>query len=269
MLNNNLYFYVEIVIRHYFTIQLMKKNIQCEWFENWFDSPYYHILYKHRNCNEAELLIDNLIDYLHPLSSANFLDIGCGKGRHSIYLNKKGYSVTGIDLSQGNIASVSKFKNKNLHFFAEDMRKINRTNDFDYVLNLFTSFGYFENKKDDEDTIYAVSKALKANGIFVLDFMNIQKVMANLIPNEKKFSSGIEFSIKRKIENNFIIKHIHFFDKGKEYNFLERVKMLTVNDFKNYLAANQLKILNLFGNYQLEEFNEATSDRLIIIAKKD
>jgi len=243
------------------------KNVP--WFENWFDSPYYHILYKHRNFSEAELFIDNLLSYLKPKQNARFLDIGCGKGRHSIYLNKKGYNVVGIDLSPESIKYASKFENKNLHFFVEDMRKIDHVNEFDYVFNLFTSFGYFENESDDYATINAACKALKPNGIFVLDFMNAQKVIANLVRHEIKIIDDIEFEITKSIENNFIVKHIQFSDRGKAYNFQERVKALTLHDFKKYFDANKLKILNLRGNYNLEEFNPATSNRLIIIAQKE
>ena len=259
----------------------MEDDKHVKWFEHWFDSPYYHILYKHRNHDEAELFIDNLLNFLSPKSNSRFLDVGCGKGRHSIYLNKKGYDVTGIDLSPESIAYASQFENESLHFFAEDMRKINRIDLFDYVLNLFTSFGYFENDKDDYATINCLSKSLKTGGIFVLDFMNVQKVISDLIPQETKISEGIEFKITRHLEKNFIIKNIQLSDtsqnaqnhlagrQGKEYTFQERVKMLTITDFKKYFAASKLKIVNLLGDYELNEFNPETSERLIIIAQKD
>lgn len=247
---------------------MMLKNEHVQWFENWFDSPYYHILYKQRNFSEAELFIDNLIDFLRPKSNARFLDLGCGKGRHSVYLGKKGYEVTGIDLSPASISSASGFSTENLQFYVHDMRKMFRMNYFDYVLNIFTSFGYFENENDDYAAISAVSQALKPEGVFVLDFMNAEKVVQNLIEHETKTIDGIEFNITRSIENNFIVKQIHFFDQDKEYKFQERVKALTLTDFKKYLDANKLKILHLRGNYNLEEFNPKTSDRLIIIAQK-
>ena len=239
-----------------------------EWFENWFDSPYYHILYKQRDFCEAELFIDNLINYLKPKPGARFLDIGCGKGRHSIYLNKKGYNVVGIDLSPESISFASTFVNHNLQFYVEDMRNFECSDKFDYVLNLFTSFGYFENDNNNYAALNCVYNSLLPNGIFVLDFMNAQKEIAELIENETKTIDGIEFKISRFFENNFIIKQIKFSDQGKEHNFQERVKALTINDFRNYFDANGLKIVNLLGNYNLEEFNPETSKRLIIIAQK-
>ena len=79
------------------------------WFESWFDSPYYHILYKDRDMKEAEEFIDHLMDRLHLPSGSKILDMGCGKGRHSVYLNRKGYNITGIDLSKENIAYCKQF----------------------------------------------------------------------------------------------------------------------------------------------------------------
>lgn len=239
------------------------------WFENWFDSVYYHILYKNRDLCEAELFIDNLINYLQPESSSKFLDLGCGRGRHSVYLNKKGYAVIGSDLSPSNIKFASQFENENLRFCVEDMRKLKGEDQFDYVLNLFTSFGYFENEVDNYETIKCVSKALKPKGIFVLDFMNVEKVISNLVVHEIKIVDDIEFNITRRIENNFIVKHIKFSDQGKEFNFQERVKVITLHDFKNYFDASKLKILHLFSNYKLEEFDLKTSNRLIIVGQKE
>lgn len=247
----------------------VSESKHVNWFEDWFNSGYYHILYKHRNCNEAELFIDNLMNFLQPEKEARFLDLACGKGRHAIYLNQKGFNVTGTDLADESIAEASKFENEKLSFFVHDMRKVFRINYFDYVLNLFTSFGYFENEKDDSDTINAIYKALKPNGVFVFDFFNVQKVIANLVDTETKTIDNIEFKITRHIQNNFIIKNILVTDNGKQFSFQERVKALTLTDFEKYFVANKLKIVHLFGNYQLEKYNEYSSDRLIIIAKKE
>ena len=246
----------------------MLKGNHKNWFKDWFDSPYYHILYKDRNYSEAELLIDNLIAFLNPKKKSRFLDLACGKGRHSVYLNKKGFDVSGIDLSECSIDYAKHYENEHLHFYVHDMRKVVRINYFDCVLNLFTSFGYFENERDDLSTINAVCKALKPNGIFVLDFMNSKKIISCMPYEETKKVDGVEFRITKTIENKFIIKQIKFSDKGMDFHFEERVKILTLADFENYFAVNKLKILHLRGNYQLENFNENTSDRLIIIAQK-
>lgn len=240
-----------------------------EWFECWFDSPYYHVLYKNRDLSEAELFIDKLLQLIQPEKTNRFLDVGCGKGRHAIYLNKKGFDVTGIDLSQKSISCAKLSENETLHFYTHDMRKLFRSNYFDVALNLFTSFGYFENERDNNAVINSTSKALRSNGIFVLDFMNSKKVKNQLSCQETKTIDGIEFNISKTFENNFIVKKINFKDKGKEYHFEERVKALMLNDFEKYFEANKLKIVHLRGSYGLEEFDEKSSERLIIVAKKE
>ena len=95
------------------------------WYKNWFDSEYYHILYNKRDHNEAELFIKNLLKILSPKKKAYFLDLCCGKGRHSILLNKMGYKVDGIDLSKNSIEQALREKRNNLNFFVRDMRQIN------------------------------------------------------------------------------------------------------------------------------------------------
>ena len=240
----------------------------ANWFKDWFNSPYYHLLYKNRDCDEAELFIKKLISQLQPPKHSRFLDLACGKGRHAFYLNKMGFDVTGIDLSTESIACANIYQNDTLHFYAHDMRKTFRTNYFDYVVNLFTSFGYFENERDDYATIEEVYKGLKSDGVFIIDFMNSEKVMSELKAEEIKVVEGIEFKIQKSIRDNFIVKTISFADKGENYTFEERVKALKKADFEKYLEKSKLKILNLWGDYNLNSFDPSTSDRLIIAAKK-
>ncbi|MGB3946904.1 MAG: class I SAM-dependent methyltransferase [Bacteroidia bacterium] len=244
------------------------------WFENWFNSPYYHILYKNRNDKEAEFFIDNIVQLIQPSPNYLFLDLGCGKGRHAIHLHKKGFDVTGIDLSTHNIAFANQELKKQLlnpekiRFEVKDMRNIDCKASFDVILNLFTSFGYFDNAEDDYITIKAVAEALKPEGKLIVDFMNAHKVLSNLVQHEVKIIDNIEFEINKWLDNQFVIKEIKFNDKGKEYCFYEKVKALTLADFEKYFAASNLKIVDLRGNYNLDSFDLHKSPRLIMVVQK-
>lgn len=246
----------------------MSDDKNTEWFENWFDSTYYYILYNHRDWKEAELFIDNLISFLKPKPNSKVFDMPCGKGRHSVYMNKKGFDVTGIDLSPKSIACAKEYANQHLSFFVHDMRKLFRENYFNIALNLFTSIGYFENDKENADTITSASAALKTGGVFILDFMNSEKIQKCLVSEENKNIDGIRFKVKRKIENGFVVKNIDVVDGDKKYSFFEKVKLLTLNDFKNYFSLSGLKITRVFGNYSLDKFDENISERLIIVGRK-
>lgn len=242
--------------------------MQRKWFQYWFNSPYYHILYSQRNDEEAEFLIDNLSVYLTPKKESKILDIACGRGRHAIYLNKKGYDVTGIDLSEQSIKYAQQFENKNLHFFVHDMRKLSFINYFDFALNLFTSFGYFESEKDHVNALKAFRKGLKPDGTLVIDYFNTQKIIKNLTQQETKTIDGIEFHLHKFVVEGKIIKHINFEHKLKTFAFEERVQAFLLADFERMLTKSGLTITATFGSYALDAFDETKSDRLILVCKK-
>ncbi|WP_443946385.1 class I SAM-dependent methyltransferase [Pedobacter sp. AW1-32] len=242
--------------------------MQRKWFQYWFNSPYYHILYQQRNDAEAEFFIDQLTGYLKPAPGSKMLDIACGKGRHSIYLNKKGFDVTGIDLSNQSIKYAKQFENNNLHFLVHDMRRLFYINYFDVALNLFTSFGYFDTEKEHVNALKTFRKCLKPDGVLVLDYFNTTKIIGKLNSCEVKSLDGIAFNISKSVVDGKIIKKINFEDKQKVYNFEERVQAFSFEDFTRMLDLAGMRIEKTFGSYALENFDQETSDRLILICKK-
>jgi len=239
-----------------------------KWYQNWFNSPYYHILYHQRNDEEAEFFIDNLCTFLKPSVSSSILDIASGRGRHAIYLNKKGYDVTGIDLSYSNIKYAKQFETEKLHFYEHDMRHLLYINYFDIALNLFTSFGYFEVERDNVNALRTFRKSLKPDGRLVLDYFNTEKILLNLTRQETKTIDNIDFSINKKVEHAKIIKSISFEHRNKSYNFREEVKAFSFSDFERLFRLSGFEIENYFGDYSLNTFHPSESDRLIFICKK-
>lgn len=243
-----------------------ENNISQQWYADWFNTPYYHILYKDRDYAEAQLFIDNITGYLNLPEAAKVLDLACGKGRHSVYLNKLGFDVTGADLSEKSITSASQFANETLHFEVHDMRKP-FDQKFDAIFNLFTSFGYFESDDDNLETLKAIRDSLSEYGFAVIDFMNVTKVLENLVSEEVKTVDGIDFHIRRYLQGDHIFKDIRFEDKGKSWHFTERVKALTLSDFEQMMTEADIHLLDIFGDYKLRKFHPKESDRLILIFK--
>ncbi|MCS6820325.1 MAG: class I SAM-dependent methyltransferase [Microscillaceae bacterium] len=239
-----------------------------EWFRDWFNSPYYHILYQNRNEQEAELFIRNLIQRLHFQPEYKILDLACGKGRHAIMLNKCGFDVTGLDLAPENIAFAKQYENERLHFAIADMRQVYRENYFDIVLNLFTSFGYFDQEADHLKSLQAIYLMLKANGKLILDFMNVSKVLNTLKAYEIKIINGIHFHIYKKIEQGYIIKDIQFEHQEQEFFFQEKVRLIDYHAFLEYFKAVGFQVLHTWGSYHLDNFHAQTSDRLIWVVQK-
>jgi len=239
---------------------------QKEWFADWFDTSYYHTLYQHRSDNEARIFIENLVRLLQPKAGATALDLACGKGRHARTLHQLGLQVTGVDLSANSIQAAKQYETTGLHFQTHDMREV-FPETFDYVFNLFTSFGYFDHASENEKVCDAIATMLDEQGVLVIDFMNAQKVIAQLVENEQKTLDGITFHITREYNGTHIFKHIAFEDKGHAYRFTERVQALQLADFES-LLHKRFRIMHTFGTFQLDAFHPETSDRLILIAAK-
>lgn len=236
------------------------------WFTSWFNTPYYHILYKNRNDIDAQFFMRNIINFLQLPNSTHIIDLPCGKGRHSVYLNSLGYRVTGGDLSKNSINHAKKFENETLNFEVWDMREPYE-NKYNAIFNLFTSFGYFDEDSDDILVLQNMKNGLKKNGVLVLDFLNVFKVKESLVKHEIKTVDGIVFNIKREIINGFILKHISFISDGKQHHFTEKVKFLDSEKLQSYFTQVGFKITHMFGDYSLNSFHKQSSDRLILIAK--
>lgn len=239
-----------------------------EWFEAWFDTKYYHTLYSHRNYEEAEQFIHKLCDHLELPLGSRVLDFACGKGRHSFFLNRLGYDVLGVDLSFNSIASAKKMEKDGLNFAVSDIREVIPGQKFDTIFNLFTSFGYFNSLDENLKVMKAIERMLEPDGIFVIDFMNANKVLNNLVPKESIQRSDITFDITRRHENGQIIKTIDFNDNDTDYHFEERVQTINLEDFTELIEKAGLQLIETFGNYQLDSYDPNNSDRLILIGKK-
>lgn len=183
-------------------------------------------------------------------------------------INRQGYEVTGADLAEENIRLANRSNTESLHFVQHDMREPLGKSSFDYVLNLFTSFGYFKSLEENEEVLASIATELKPKGKVVLDFMNVEKVTKGLVPSEIQEIDGVQFKITRTFDDGFIVKTIELQDGEVEHTFHERVKALTKEDFMGMFHRNGFEILDIFGNYNLDEFDAEKSSRLILIGRK-
>ncbi|TNE53943.1 MAG: class I SAM-dependent methyltransferase [Bacteroidetes bacterium] len=244
-----------------------KKEAEGAWFEEWFDSPYYHMLYSHRNEAEAEAFIDALTDYLDFPAGARVLDLACGKGRHSKALYERGLRVVGVDLSPCSIEAARKCETRDLNFQVHDMREVIPGQRFQAIFNLFTSFGYFDDASDNLKMLKSIHEMLLPNGDLIIDFLNVPWVLANMLEEETKKEGLIEFKIRRWYDGKHIFKQIEFDAEGRSHCFRERVQGIGINDFEKLLEASGFDLIKYWGSYQLETYQEA-SKRLILHARK-
>jgi SAM-dependent methyltransferase len=239
-------------------------NNKSEWHLDWFNSPFYHQLYKERDYSEATYFMNNLINRLQIDKDSSILDLACGRGRYSLYLSNIGYKVTGIDISKENISEAKKNKSDKLNYILHDMRQpLNQK--FDLILNLFTSFGYYQEDKDNISIIRSIKSNLNNEGKAVIDFFNIDYVLDNLIKYEEKTVDQTKFVINRYLENNLLIKDITIDSNNKQYKFQEKVKAYRVEDFLTMFENCNIELKEKFGDYHFNSFNKDSSPRLIMV----
>ena len=240
------------------------------WFQDWFNSPYYHLLYAQRDDQEAARFIDRLLDYLKPAPLSRMLDVACGRGRHARILAERGFDVTGIDLAPESIAYAQQWAGEHLHFFVQDMRQAYHIRYFDYAFNFFTSFGYFKNNREHQNAIRSVSQSLRPGGWFVLDYLNIPFAIQHLVAQSVIQSGDVTFHLQRWQDGHHIYKKILIEGPRADLprEFTERIACFVQEDFESMFSRSGLRIVSLFGNYRLEPFSLDRSPRLILVARK-
>jgi len=243
--------------------------LQHDWYENWFNSPYYKILYQNRNEQEAQAFIEKLILFLQPPPGSRMLDIACGEGRYARQLAEHDYDVTGIDISQNSIEQAKASENDHLHFMVQDMRFPFYINYFNYALNFFTSFGYFIHDRDHMMAARSFTAALKKEGILVIDYLNREYVLQHMVQYENVERGSYHFEIKKKLERNHIVKEISFTDaNNKARHYTESVAAFSLADFNEMFQKAGMQLVSVFGDYKLSEYEPNSSSRMIMIFKK-
>jgi SAM-dependent methyltransferase len=255
----------------YFLMEIKEYEEFMHWFEEWFDSPLYEKLYANRDEEEAQRLIRFLEETLSLHTCSRILDLGCGRGRHALALARKGYQVTGIDLSEQAIKTAREKAEesslKDVLFQVRDMRDpLPRA--FDAVLNLFTTFGYFPDDRENDQVLDSVVQMLKPEGIFVLDYLNAPKVRTSFTPAESGQFQQIDYMIKRYLKNGAIHKDITFREEstGEEKIYSERVKLYDLDWFRQEMDQRNLKIDHVYGDYDGSAYEPDSSSRLLIIS---
>lgn len=239
-----------------------------DWFKKWFSSDEYLSLYSHRNIEDAENLLSLILSNVNIPEKAKVLDAACGAGRHSIILSKLGYDVTAFDLSK-NLLNIGKENSKyaltDVDFLCADIRGIYFRRSFDLVLNMFTSFGYFESDVENFHFFNNAKKFLKKGGFLVLDYINSAYLHNNLVSESITKLDGKVIREKRKILDDFVVKEIEIIYEGCTKVFNESVKLYSFDKLIQMFEDIGFRTYKIFGDYNGGTFSESESERLIII----
>ncbi len=250
-----------------------------DWFEEWFRSDFYLKLYSHRDHEEAEACVDLI------LRSVSFpgagtdgtkiaaLDLACGPGRHAIALAERDVIVTAVDLSPTLLAyarAEADAAGVDIRFLRSDMRAIEFAGEFDLVLQLFTSFGYFEDRSDDALVLERVRRALRAEGYYALDLINARRLRESLVPRSERRFQELTIVEERSIVEGRVEKTITIpAADGTPRRFVESVRLYEPEEIEGMLFDSGFSPVHWFGDYDGTPFDPASSERMLVVSRTE
>lgn len=251
------------------------KKIRNPWYKKFFKKFYLDIYKDILSSFDTKNQVNFIANILNLSKKSKILDLCGGYGRLSIPLAKKGFEVYLQDLNKDFLKKAEKEAKKykvEIKIIHSDMRKIPYSNKFDAVINMFTSFGYLENDKEDKKVLATVNKTLKRGGKFLIDVINGEWLMRNyktkdwrkvddfLILEDNKFN--------RKTKRNLVNLTIINFKNHKTFFVHTKVRIYTFSELKNMLLDSGFKIIKSYGTLNKEKFSSKFSKRIVILAKK-
>jgi 2-polyprenyl-3-methyl-5-hydroxy-6-metoxy-1,4-benzoquinol methylase len=246
-----------------------------EWFEDWFNNPLYLKVYSHRDDAEATLCVETILGitgFDKASQAVSVLDIACGAGRHAFAFARKGLSVSANDLSGFLLETAESEARKegiSIAFSGCDMRTIRLDRRFDLVVQLFSSFGYFETEQEDREVIRNVSTMLGPEGWYVLDLINPAWLRRQFMPRSEKTTGSLSIIEERTLTADKVVKKIVIREAGRDdISFTESVKLFTPESITKLLESEGFAVERVAGDYRGSLYDKDSSPRILIFSRK-
>ncbi len=241
------------------------------WWQKFFDENYVKVYEELEKRTSRE--VDSILRMMNLKSKARILDLCCGYGRHSIELAQKGFVVTGYDLSDFFLNKARKDAaglGLKIRFIKGDMRKLPFEARFDAVVNVFTSFGYFEKERDDLKVLKGVCKALKKNGLFLLDLTNREHLIRGF--QRRTWRPDKDFIM---LEDNFLdlftsrweSTRTLISENGKRAEHSFSLRLFSLAEMLNLLNRAGFVLESVYGGFDFMEYS-LDSPRMILVSRK-
>ncbi len=244
-----------------------------EWFEDEsFWTAIYPFLFSKARFEAAEKHLDDILN-LVGVDSGSVLDLCCGPGRFAIPLAQRGFQVTAVDRSPfllGKGAERAAQWNPDIEWVEKDMRGFERPASFDLVLNLNTSFGYFDDKDEDVRVLRRIFGSLKPGGRLVMDIIGKEKLARIFQPTtSEKLEDGTLMVQRHEIFDEWSrIRNEWIIIKGPEVRTFEfHHTVYSGQELKDRLLAVGFGDVKLYGSFEGEEYGRE-SNRLVAVARR-
>ena len=245
------------------------------WYVDFFRDDYLDVYNHLFTAERAEKEAAFAEQALQLKAGARILDLCCGQGRHSVPLARRGFQVTGLDLNPAYLELAqqsAETANVALKTVTADMRQIPFHDHFDAIVNMYSSFGYFESEAEDLKVLESAAKAIRPTGRLMLDLLNREWAVTNYIQNDwHSGSDGTLYVERRDLDLASSRMHVKFTiigsDGGRRDSVGHCIRLYTLTEMTSFLQQVGLKVRGVFGGFDSEPYAIGTR-RMIIVAQK-
>lgn len=244
------------------------------WYKTFFGEDYFQI-YTFLTPERTEREVNDIVELLKLPAGSSILDLCCGHGRHTLALAKRGYHVTGLDLSKMFLQRAQAEADQEgiqVHWVESDMRNIPFESEFDAIINIFTAFGYLESEEEDQKVLQQVHRALKPGGFFLLETLHREWLVRNFEPGGiTRQADGLIVLEERTFDllaGRCDVQVTALYPDGQRRQHTHSVRMYTLREFARMLAAAGLQIQTAYGGLDGSQLS-LDSHRLVVKAAKD
>jgi SAM-dependent methyltransferase len=244
-----------------------------EWFTRFFDTAYVAQLREEKSPADTRAEVDFLLRRLRLPRGARILDVPCGYGRHAAALARRGFRVVGVDLSRAMIAEGRRrfTEGPRLRFRRADMRRLGFDEEFDAVVNLYTSFGYFTTA-ENQAVLRRMARALKPGGRLLIDHRD--PVYDATLPRRLWYRAG---------QRRFILEDRRFDRRTGVVSTTQlvltagrrgavrrrfRIQEFSLTRWRRMLRRARLRLLDAYAGYDGRRYRPGATGRLIIVAER-
>ena len=230
------------------------------------------VLFPTTRVQEAGKEVEQVLGLTDLPPGAAVLDLCCGIGRHSLELARRGFRVTGVDRTRAYLdlaAAAAEQESLSLELVHEDMRRFRREESYDGVINLFTSFGYFEDPGDDQRVLDNVYASLRSGGVLVMQLMS-KEVLARIFrPRDWYEQDGLLVLEERKVRQSWswIESRWTLISQGRRVDLDLSHRLYSASELILLLRDRGFGQAVAYGNFDGSPYDEK-ADRLVVVARK-
>ena len=230
------------------------------------------VLFPDSRIQEAKQEIEQLLALAGIPAGAAVLDLCCGVGRHALELARRGYRITGVDRTQAYLdmaAAAAGPESLSIELVREDMREFRRDESYEAVINLFTSFGYFEDPRDDQRVVDNIYASLRPGGVLVMQLMS-KEVLARIFrPRDWYEQDGLLVLEERKVRQSWswIESRWTLISEGRRVDLDLSHRLYAASELTLLLRDRGFRAAAAYGDFDGSPYNER-ANRLVIVARK-